>query len=440
MATTLNLLVFLFFTTLIQATPPVHNGISTATPKGVTLQLMHRFSPSLAFHRVDNFEKFLERTEKQRPHAAAFQQEATQVNLVAPTEDHLFFVNLSIGNPPIRLYLAMDTGSRYTWVIGRTRIRKNKYSPAGSSTQRYLSRDDSACKKLYQCKPQENVKDCMCVVGYADGQTSEIKMGSDQFVFNNVTVKKVVMGLINFNPKGKFFGQDDFQGILGLSPRYPSFTNWLTDFGANKFSYYINGAVTKSSHPYATLMLGDLADIDGDNSTPLRLDGAHYQVTLKSITVGVIKLDIDPKVFVYTGDEGASGVTIDTGTVITYLTNPACYQLFGGMGEALESRGFRVDMINRNNVLCFYGSLEELKRSGFPVVSFHFAQGATLRLNEDDLFMRKRENYVCSTVKMSSFYGDHLKYLTIIGLTAQQDYVMGFDLENLRLSMKLRDR
>lgn len=61
--------------------------------------------------------------------------------------------------------------------------------------------------------------------------------------------------------------------------------HWLHNLGAKKFSYYINGVVTDPFHPYAGLTLGDEADVQG-NTTPLRIDTAHYGISLKSISLG----------------------------------------------------------------------------------------------------------------------------------------------------------
>lgn len=47
--------------------------------------------------------------------------------------------------------------------------------------------------------------------------------------------------------------------------------------------------------------------------------------------------------------------------------------------------------------------------------------------------------YFCMIVRSSARHGPAFRRLTIIGLMAQQNYVIGYDLENLRLSMKLSD-
>lgn len=125
MATTAySLSVFLLFLSSVDA--------NIKPSRGVTLQLVHRFSPSLSFHKSDNFVNFLERNDEHIiKRIANFQQESIDAQLITPTSTHahLFFVNLSIGDLPVVQYLAMDTGSSLTWVIRDTLKRGFKYSP-----------------------------------------------------------------------------------------------------------------------------------------------------------------------------------------------------------------------------------------------------------------------------------------------------------------------
>ncbi|KAK1353520.1 hypothetical protein POM88_051885 [Heracleum sosnowskyi] len=233
----------------------------------------------------------------------------------------------------------MDTGSHLTWVIGDSFKREFMYPPRRSSTQSNITCWSDACKKLGYCN--STGRNCIYQTRYGDGQHKlESYLTYDRFVFQNASVDKVIMGIF-CNGKGSLLGEENFYGILGLSPPF---------------------------HPYARLTLGEKADIRG-KTTPLRIDGAHYRISLESISLGRKKLDIDPKLFAQKGIEG----------------------------------------------------------------------GASLLLDEDDLFIDSVLNYFCMTVMPSSTHGPTLKKLTIIGLTAQQDYIMGYDLENQQLAMKLSD-
>lgn len=426
----LSILLFLF-SSADANTKPIH--------RGVTLQLIHRFSPSLPFHKTDSFQNFIERNDEHYLKGfASFQRESTDVQLITPTStrEHLFFVNLSIGEPPVTQYLAMDTGSRLTWVTGDAFEREFMYSPRLSSTQSNITCKSGACKNLGYCiNSTDPTGNCMVQTGYGDGQHQlESYLTYDRFVFQNATVDKVIMG-IYCNGKGSMLGEENFYGIFGLSPPRPSFVHWLHNLGAKKFSYYINGVVTDPFHPYAGLTLGDEADMQG-NTTPLQIDTAHYRLSLKSISLGRKKLDIDPKVFAHKSMQGGTGVIIDSGSVKTWLADDAYDVVRLAVLSELVQRGFDQRKQNTKN-FCFYGFVEQVKRSDFPILSFNFAGGASLKLDEDDLFIDSILDYFCMTVMPSSTNGPTLRKLTVIGLTAQQDYIMGFDLENQRLSMKL---
>ena len=64
--------------------------------RGVTLQLVHRFSPSLPFHKSDNLLNFLERNDEHvmKRIATLQQQESIDIQLITPTSGikHLFLL------------------------------------------------------------------------------------------------------------------------------------------------------------------------------------------------------------------------------------------------------------------------------------------------------------------------------------------------------------
>ncbi|KAK1353534.1 Peptidase A1 domain-containing protein [Heracleum sosnowskyi] len=276
---------------------------------------------------------------------ATFHRKGIDVQLITATSgrEHLFFVNLSIGEPPVTQYLAKDTGSHLTWVIGDAFKREFKYPPGRSSTQRNITCRSDACKKLGYCN---SIGNCMCQTRYGDGQHKlESYLTYDRFVFQNASVDKMIMGIF-CNGKGSLLGEENFYGILDLVPPYPSFVHWLHDLGAKKFSYYINGVVTDSFHPYERPTLGDKADIRG-KTTPLRIDGAHYRISLESISLGRKKLDIDPKLFAQKGIEGGTGVIIDSGGIKTWLTDDAYDVVSLDVGDELSRISAAMELWNK---------------------------------------------------------------------------------------------
>ncbi|KAL1807775.1 hypothetical protein ACET3Z_024765 [Daucus carota] len=231
------------------------------------------------------------------------------------------FELLSKGEPPIRQYLAMDTGSRLTWVIGDSLRREFNYSSHRSSTSGYIKCHSDTCKTIMKTFCNSNDK-CMHYTSYADGNHGiQTYIAYDRFVFENDVLDKVIMD-IYYKGKGRLFHEDNFYGIFGLSPPYPSFVHRLGDLGAKKFTYYINGKVTDTFHPYARLILGD-ADIQNGLTTPLHIDGAQYHLGMECIILGEQCLAIDRKIFAKKAHGGGTGVIIDTGSIFTYVAKEA---------------------------------------------------------------------------------------------------------------------
>ncbi|WOH07727.1 hypothetical protein DCAR_0727160 [Daucus carota subsp. sativus] len=215
----------------------------------------------------------------------------------------------------------MDTGSRLTWVIGDSLRREFNYSSHRSSTSGYIKCHSDTCKKIMKTFCNSNDK-CMHYTSYADGNHGlQTCIAYDRFVFENDVLDKVIMD-IYYKGRGRLFHEDNFYGIFGLSPPYPSFVHRLGDLGAKKFTYYINGKVTDTFHPYARLILGD-ADIQNGLTTPLHIDGAQYHLDMECIILGEQCLAIDRKIFAKKAHGGGTGVIIDTGSIFTYVAKEA---------------------------------------------------------------------------------------------------------------------
>eukprot|EP00258_Populus_trichocarpa_P029321 XP_024445340.1 protein ASPARTIC PROTEASE IN GUARD CELL 1 [Populus trichocarpa] len=110
-----------------------------------------------------------------------------------------------------------------------------------------------------------------------------------------------------------------------------------------------------------------------------------------------------------------NGVILDSGTAYTWLAQDA----YNALSEEVQSL-FR-EMLQRYkgmpNQLCYIGSVRE-DLSGFPAVTFHFANGAQL---------------VLDTQSSSAVNGDNSKNLSVIGMMAQQNYNVGYDIGQNKL-------
>jgi hypothetical protein len=110
---------------------------------------------------------------------------------------------------------------------------------------------------------------------------------------------------------------------------------------------------------------------------------AIYYVTLEGISIEGKLLEIDRRIFERTAMVD-NGVILDSGTAYTWLAQDA----YNALSEEVQSL-FR-EMLQRYkgmpNQLCYIGSVRE-ELSGFPAVTFHFANGAQLVLDTQSMFL-----------------------------------------------------
>jgi len=206
-------------------------------------------------------------------------------------------------------------------------------------------------------------------------------------------------------------------GILGHGNDDNDKVSLATQLGS-KFSYCI-GLMRDPQYPYNQLILGDGAKIEGP-STPVEFFAGLYFLTLDSISVGETQLAIDPAIFRKT-PSGDRGVMIDSGSALTYLARPAynvlsfqVQNLTNGLLTRMDKPGYKPP--------CYKGVIDR-DLVGFPPVAFHFARGVDLVLDAESMFVEAGPNQFCMAVAPSK-HAD----LTVIGVLAQQNYNVGYDL------------
>ncbi|KAJ6863323.1 protein ASPARTIC PROTEASE IN GUARD CELL 1 [Populus alba x Populus x berolinensis] len=84
------------------------------------------------------------------------------------------------------------------------------------------------------------------------------------------------------------------------------------------------------------------------------------------------------------------------------------------------------------NQLCYIGSVRE-DLSGFPVVTFHFTNGAQLVLDTQSMFLHIAPIVFCLAIGSSVVNEDNFKNLSVIGMMAKQNYNMGYDIGQNKL-------
>jgi hypothetical protein len=237
-----------------------------------------------------------------------------------------------------------------------------------------------------------------------------------------ISVRNIAFGCANND--GGFGGQAS--GLVGLGSSQISLVSQL----GSKFSYCF-GRVMDPQYIHNQLVIGDGAKVEG-LSTPLEILGGLYFLTLQSKSVGETNLNISPNVFQRPPNR-LGRVVIDSGTTLTYLPRAAfdplnvevrrlADGLLQGLGGSSTSAPCYTGVIDRDLI-------------GFPVVTFHFANGVDLDLDMEGLFFQTDPNKFCMAVVPSDVHVD----LTLIGVLAQQNYNIAYDLAGKTLSVQRID-
>ncbi|XP_051131508.1 aspartyl protease UND [Andrographis paniculata] len=382
----------------------------TVVPKTrkLSLRLIHRDAVSLTSPR-----------RSAKPKLPDMSEDDVRAPIFPMEDGSIFLVNVSIGNPPIPQLMAMDTGSRLTWIRCRTCDGcKNVFDPKKSSTYSALPRDSPQCLH-YKYGPQ-NQQLCTFGFTYQDLSSSVGIVGLEKFTFltssgGTMELPDLVFGCAQ-RTSGTVVSVD---GILALEvpDKY-----CLTARTGYRFSYCI-GNINDLGYMYNQLILGDGAVLEGD-STPMQIKDSHYVVTLEGISVGETRLAIDPREFL-------SNVVVDSGTTYTELRRSAYRSLVAEVEELMDGVVARTLVRNAETQLCYRGDIErDLK--GFPIVTLHLAEGTDIELDVDAMFQKTKDGLAfCMAVVEANE--------NIIGVKAQQYYNVGFDLDAMRISFQRID-
>lgn len=236
--------------------------------------------------------------------------------------------------------------------------------------------------------------------------------------------------------KGPLFTNAQFNGMLGLSPQSTSILRNLP----RKFSYCVGDIYDMNSN-VSFLELGNVDDWEFNNNStkyiPLYLN-EYYVTDMECINLGEMCLNIEPIIFKYDGNDPFTGVMFDTGTIYTFLADKAYDALADSIDQFMRSRGFEEPQ-DKDIQMCYDGQREDV--SDFPQVSFHFVDedvnaDLSLRLEKGSLFHNISPHLFCITMVKSSSKNILWKDFTIIGLFAQQNHTMLFDLEKSRMKIE----
>ncbi|XP_023515827.1 aspartic proteinase CDR1-like isoform X1 [Cucurbita pepo subsp. pepo] len=341
-----------------------------------------------------------------------------------------FLVNLSIGSPPVAQLVVIDTGSSLLWVqclpcINCFRQSSSWFDPLKSSSFKILGCGFPGYNYVsgYRCNGYNQAE---YKLRYLGGDTSQGLLAKESLLFETSDEGKIRKANLTFGCGHMNFKtniDDSYNGVFGLGA-YPYIT-MATQLG-NKFSYCI-GDINDPLYTHNQLVLGEGAYVEGD-STPLEIHFGHYYVNLEGISVGTKRLNIDPKAFQMTWD-GRGGVLIDSGMTYTKLANGGFELLYDEILDLANGLLERIPTRRQFEGLCFKGVVSR-DLIGLPPVTFHFAGGADLVLESGSLFRQHGGDRFCLAILPSN---SEMLNLSVIGILAQQNYNVAFDLEQMKV-------
>ncbi|KAJ1378224.1 Xylanase inhibitor, C-terminal [Sesbania bispinosa] len=432
----LHLLLLLAFSTCcLSSTSTTYLGSSpTAKPQRLVSKLIHHRSVLHPHYNPNETAKDTIELDIQHSIARlAYLQARIEGSLVSndyntdlspSSTGRTILANLSIGQPPIPQLVIMDTASDIFWIMctpcsNCVHHSSSIFDPSKSSTYSPACRtpcDFSGCKCDLMDRLTYNIT-------YADKSFSSGTLGSDMLVFETSDEGTIQVPDIEFGcgHNIKLNNDPGYNGILGLNNGHESLASQI----GQKFSYCI-GSLTDKYYNYNQLILGEGADLEG-YSTHLKVHNGFYYLNMEGISIGEKRLDIAPATFEMK-ENGTGGVIIDTGCTLTFLVDDVykllCKEVRNLLGGSLRRAIIR-DMAW---LVCYFGSVSR-DLVGFPVVTFHFGDGADLVLDSGSLFQQVRDDMFCMAVGPTNETGIRSSP-SVIGLLAQQSYNVGYDLLN----------
>ncbi|CAI0394563.1 unnamed protein product [Linum tenue] len=366
--------------------------------------------------------------------AAAGNNDNIEAPLVLAVNQNLFYVNFSIGEPPVPQLAVMDTGSSFSWVKCLPCNLCSSPSPGSGATffdplqsRTYTPR--SCTKECRRCTTGTGPSYCMYAIDYLSGHSSSGVYSTDQLTFRTsddgvTTVPDVQFGCCH-NLTGIKKPDQHATGILALSGKrsLPFGETPLVVRLGSVFSYCI-GSIFDRSYLYNRLSIGaGDADLAGD-STPFITDHiGHYFLQLQNISLGGQVLDIPSQVFTKISNQ--QGITLDSGSELSFLYTDAFDVVKSEVQKLASSVLTEVPGGKGAYELCYRGSVN-VEAQGFPVLGLHFADDADLVVDNTGMFYQVEEDVFCLAVLRSNS-------VSIVGVMAQQGYNVGYDLKASRV-------
>ncbi|CAN1233613.1 Aspartic proteinase CDR1 [Linum perenne] len=410
---------------------------------GFTVNLFHRDSPSSPFHNPQLTPYQRLRNAVKRSINRLRSTSPTQVNTTLAAQSELianhgeYLITIFIGTPPFEILAIADTGSDITWTQCKpcTNCYTQKgptFDPASSTTYKTLPCSSRACPS---CTAQ-NDDVCKYRIQYVDGSTTSGDLALETLTFQSTEGRTVSFPdtIIGCGHDNTLSITTDGSGIVGLGGGPTSLVNQIGPTIGWKFSYCLPRR--DGDKLTSTMSFGENGVVSGNGvvSTPLIHDAErpyYYYLRLEAVTVGTVRMS-------FRGSNGNNNIVIDSGTTFTVFPT-GFFNEFSTIGFFSEfSNVVETQVVGAKKAadpdglfsLCYESKVASLKA---PRVTFIF-EGADVELPPSNVFVQVSDTVTClafrrSTDKELSFYGN----------MAQEDFLIGFDIPQEKVSLKPTD-
>lgn len=357
-----------------------------------------------------------------------------------------YFIDVFIGTPAQHFSLILDTGSDLNWLQClpcHACFEQNGpiYDPSSSSSYRNLSCTDPRCDLVSRpalsspCLADDNHSSCPYFYWYGDRSNTTGDLATEIFTVNltntigDTTSRKVegvIFGCGHWN-RGLFHGA---AGLLGLGRGPLSFASQLRSLFGHAFSYCL---VDRNSDLSVTskLIFGEdpslLAHphLNFTSFTTGKENPAEtfYYLHIKGIKIGGEMLDIPMETWEVL-ENGAGGTIIDSGTTLSYFSDPA----YKFIKTAIEKK-VTYKVFEEFPVLSPCYNVSGIEKVKMPEFSILFSDGAVWDFPMENYFIRlEPESIMCLAI-----LGTPKTSLSILGNYQQQNFHILYDTKNSRL-------
>ncbi|KAK1383222.1 Aspartic proteinase-like protein 2 [Heracleum sosnowskyi] len=297
-----------------------------------------------------------------------------------------YTTHVTIGTPPRKYALLVDTGSAVTFVPCSTckkcgKLHEGpKFDPEQSTTYEPMKCDTD-------CTCDSNMMQCGYDRQYADMSNSSGVLGTDIIAFSDqseLPPQRVIFGCENVETGSLLRLRAD--GIMGLGHGELSIVDQLVDRGVISDSF---------SLCYGGIDVGGGAMVLGGVPPPKDMIFIHssavyrsavYYVQLKEIHVAGKPLSLNPSVF-----DGKDGTMLDSGTTFAYLPEAAFIEFKQAMMNELHSlKKIRGPNHPGHSDICFSGPGSDISdlSTYFPTLDIVFEREVKLSLSPENYLFR----------------------------------------------------